>query len=204
MTSFRKINNKNNIEMIATWIYQTEYSFNRLFFNDSVRAVTGIERLIMSDTINPYHRKFITICYDDDPNEILGIVVGYKGSDVSFDSKFKAIYDTSCSEIALIFLNEIANKLNSSTVKPDEYYIGNLYVDPKHRNKHIGSKLVQYSKRIAKQGDSNKVILDVKCEKKELLDYYRKLGFEVSGTNFYRFFGKIEGCYAMSCELCRE
>ena len=60
MTSFRKINNQDNIEMIATWIYQTEYSFNRLFFNDSIRAVTGIERLIMSDSINPYHRKFIT------------------------------------------------------------------------------------------------------------------------------------------------
>lgn len=187
--------------MIATWIYQTEDSFNRLFFNDSVRAVTGIERLIMSDNINPYHRKFITICYDENPNEILGIVVGYKGSDLRFDSKFKAIYDTSCSSIPFIFLNEIVNKLNSSTVKSDEYYIGNLYVNPKHRKKGIGSKLVQYSKRIAKQEGSNIVVLDVKREKKELLDYYRKLGFEVSGTNFYRFLGKTEGCYAMSCDL---
>ena len=201
MTSFRKINNQDNIELIATWIYQTEFSFNRLFFNDSIRAVTGIERLIMSDSINPYHRKFITICYDGNPNEILGIVVGYKGSDLRLDSKFKAIYDTSCSDIPLIFLNEIVNHFNSSTVEPNEYYIGNLYVNPKYRNKGVGSKLIQYSKRIARQEHSDRVVLDVKCEKEELLDYYRKLGFEVSGTNYYRFFGRIEGCYAMSCDL---
>ena len=35
----------------------------------------------------------------------------------------------------------------------------------------------------------------------EWLDYYRKLGFEISGTHFYRFLGKTYGTYAMSCSL---
>ena len=201
MTEFRKINSNDNIEMIATWIYQTEDSFNRLFFNDSVRAVTGIERLIMSDDINPYHRNFITVIYDDDPNEIGGIVVGYKGSQIQPYSKFKAIYETSCSEIFHILANEVVNKLNSSTIDDDEYYIGNLYVNPKYRNRGFGSKLVQYSKRKARMENSRVIILDVKRRKKELIDYYRKLGFEISGTHFYRFLGKTYGTYAMSCSL---
>lgn len=66
MTNFRNLNDYDDVGEIATWIYNTdEFTFNLLFYNDKVRAITAIERLIMSDYINPYHRNFITILYDE-------------------------------------------------------------------------------------------------------------------------------------------
>ena len=50
MTNFRNLNDYDDVGEIATWIYNTdEFTFNLLFYNDKVRAITAIERLIMSD-----------------------------------------------------------------------------------------------------------------------------------------------------------
>ena len=52
MINFRNLESYDDIRQIATWTYSTdEFVLNLLFYNDKVRAITGIERLIMSDYI---------------------------------------------------------------------------------------------------------------------------------------------------------
>ena len=83
MLHFRKLNENDDIDMVASWIYSTDhFLFDLLFDNDRIRATTGITRLINSSYINPYHRKFITVIYDED-SPIKGVCVGFKGSEIS-------------------------------------------------------------------------------------------------------------------------
>lgn len=202
MINFRNLESYDDIKQIATWIYNTdEFTFNLLFYNDKVRAITGIERLIMSDYINPYHRNFITIIYEDNPKEIQAIALAFKGSDISLEHTFKALYGTSCTSLRLIIQNSIVGILFASYVKDNEYYIGNLFTNPKHRKKGMGSKLVEKCKQNAKQLKCDAVLLDVEFKKPYLLDFYSKLGFKRDKNHYHKILGKTYGCYGLKCNL---
>lgn len=202
MTDFRKLESYDDIREIATWIYNTDkFTFNLLFLNDKIRAITGIERLIMSDYINPYHRKFITIIHDDNMHEVQGIATSFKGAYMSIEQEYKALYETSCTNIPLILQNTLVGRVFASTVKDNEYYLGNLYTNPKHRKKGIGTKLVEKCKQKARQSNCDAILLDVEFDKPYLLDFYGKIGFERYKNHYHKILGKTYGCYGLKCNL---
>lgn len=202
MLHFRKLNQNDDIDMIASWIYSTDtFTFNILFADDKIRAITGISRLIMSDFINPYHRKFITVIYEDDSPEIRGICVGYKGSELSIRKTLKALRATTCSHLPLMIQFLIIDEVFASKIHSNDYYIGNLYVNPACRGKKLGTKLVEKTKQIANQSNSDAVLLDVEYDKEYLLDFYDKLGFKFDSKNYHRLLGKTYGCYGLKYDL---
>ncbi len=202
MINFRQLDSNDDIDMIASWIYSTDrFLFDLLFSNDRIRAITGISRLIMSDYINPYHRNFIQVIYEEDSKEVCGIVVGFKGSQTSTEQTYRAMMDTSCTTLFLIVQNSVLSKLLASNIRRNDYYIGNLYVNPIYRKCGLGSKLVEKSKQLARQSNCDNVLLDVEYDKPYLLDFYDKLGFKKDSKNYHKILGKTYGCYGLKCNL---
>lgn len=202
MLRFRKLNENDDIDMIASWIYSTDqFSFDALFSNDKIRAVTGITRLINSNYINPYHRKFITVIYDEGSPEIKGICVGFKGSEITIREAYMAMQDTSCTNLPRMMQFAVLTELLASKVRSKDYYIGNLYVNPLYRGEQLGTKLVEKAKQMASQSNCNAVLLDVEYSKPYLLDFYKKLGFKRDSKNYHRLLGKTYGCYGLKFDL---
>ncbi|MDY2745473.1 MAG: GNAT family N-acetyltransferase [Methanosphaera sp.] len=202
MTNFRKLNENDDIETIAAWIYSTDtFLFNPLFFNDKIRAITGIERLITSNYSNPYHRDYIIVIYDENPDIIEGVAVSFRGSDISVEQTIKAMRDTSCTSLPLILQYSVNSRLFASHIRDNDYYLGNLYVNPEYRKNGNGSKLVEKCKQLARQSNCKQILLDVEYTKPYLLDFYAKLGFKKSSKNYHRIFGKTYGCYGLKCKL---
>lgn len=201
MLHFRKLNENDDIDMVASWIYSTDrFLFDLLFDNDRIRATTGIARLINSSYVNPYHRKFITVIYDED-SPIKGVCVGFKGSEISLRETFKAMRDTTCTNLPRIVQNAVLSEIFASKIRSKDYYIGNLYVDPLYRGESLGTKLVEKSKQIASQSNCDAVLLDVEYDKPYLLDFYKKLGFKRDSKNYHRLLGRTYGCYGLKFDL---
>lgn len=200
MTSFRKINEDDDITRIARGIYYTDkFLFNILFGNEEF-SIDVISHLITSKYINQYHKNFITLIYDENPKEIEGFVVGYKGSDVSFKSTYKSFEKNNIKTMSII-LNIILCRFFASKIKNNDYYIGNLYVFEQYRHKGNGSKLIEKSKQIARQQNSSSVLLDVEYDKDYLLGFYKKFGFKRNSKNYHRILGKTYGCYGLKCTI---
>jgi len=200
MTAFRKLE-YDEASIVAPWIYQTDmFLFDKLFKNKD-NAISAIRQLIESDHVNPYHRRFITVVYTDNPKDILGISVSFKGCDVSDEDTFNALMDTQKTDVKRIILAKILDLLFASYIRKNDYYIGNLYVTGKYRKNSLGSKLVEKCKQMARQSNSNNILLDVEYSKDYLLDFYSKFGFERNNDNFHEIIGKTYGCYGMKCKL---
>ncbi len=199
MIKYRMLEETDNLDQICDWIYQTDkFLFNRLFVNDKKRAISGIKKLIDSPIINPYHRKFFLVAYDDVyQNDIQGIAISFKGSDITLKEELKAIRETGYSNLGSILEKPVIDYFLASSIKRNDYYIGNLYVNPKYRKNKIGSKLVKECINKARELNCDNVLLDVEYKKENLPKFYEKLGFKKDSKNYLRFFGKVYGCHGM-------
>lgn len=201
MTNFRKLTDNDDIQRISTWIYLTDsFTFDKVFLNKE-NAIGAIGLLINSKYINPYHRKFITIVYDTNPETIIAVAVAFKGSDITFKDTFKAFVEIDSTPISRVVLYEVLGVIFASYIRNNDYYLGNLYVDESYRNKSIGSKLVEKIKQKARQCNCGNLLLDVEYNKQSLLSFYEKLGFEKNSRNYHRFIGKTYGCYGMRYKI---
>ena len=199
---FRNFKNTDDVDKIAGWIYETdEIEFNYLFSNDEIRAKTALGRLIRSDHINPYHRNFIMVVADDRTDEIMGVAIAYKGSQVSLKEKYRALIKTECTDNISIAGYFMIGELFTLAIDDEDYYLGNLYVDEKYRHMHLGSKLVNKVKENAKLLNCNNITLDVVYNKPYLLKFYEKLDFIEDGMNYHKILSKEYGCYAMKHPL---
>lgn len=201
MTNFRKLTLEDDIEKVAGWIYSTDtILFNFLFSNES-DAKKSIEFLIKSKYVNPYHRKFISVIYDDNPDDFHGIAVAYKGEYISLTESMKAFLSTYSVTLPKLVLVKIFDDIFSSRVKKHDFYLGNLYVDEDYRHKSYGSKLIEKTKQAARQSNSKNLLLDVEYSKKELLKYYEKFGFKLNAKKYHKIYSTTYGCYSMKYKL---
>ena len=201
MTSFRKINSKEDTVKFAQWIYSTDkFLFNHVY-KDKNTAIEALNKLINCDYVNEYHRDFITLIYDDNPDEPRGLSVSFRGNQVSRENTFKALESTGCATFSAILLNSLLGRFFASNIGYDDYYIGNLYVDEKYRKKGVGSKLVEKCKQTARQQNCRNVLLDVDYDKSYLLDFYGKLGFIKDSKNYHKILATTYGCYGLKYKL---
>lgn len=198
---FRKLKNTDDIDEIAEWIYSTEEFLCNILFKDKIQSITALGRLIQRQHINPYHKSFITLICDDETDQPMGVSVSFKGSQISSKETYKAFVETSCSNTFLIMGGLIGCEFFASKIGTKDYYIGNLYVDEKHRHKHLGSKLVNKEKANASYLNCENVLLDVEYDKSYLLDFYGKLGFVEDSKNYHEVMGKTYGCYGLKYSL---
>jgi len=197
MTGFRKLNDDDNIKKVALWIYSSNAElFDKIFLNKS-HAVSAIGKLITSEYINPYHRKFITVLYQDNPNLICAIAVSFKGSEITLPDTFDAFRVAGNVNIKRVLLYELVSIMFSSHIKYNDYYLANLYVDKKYRKKNLVVKLIEKIKQKARQTNSNNLFIDIECDNLSLIDFYSKLDFERYNLNYHTIIRRRLGYTSM-------
>lgn len=219
MIVYRPLCENDDLNIISDWIYQTDKIFNFLF-KTKENAIDAISKLILSNTKNLYHKDFITVASEGD--DILGIVISYRGCDFSYSEVVKALLDTHCTSYFRAHMFPVLDEILASYVGDNEYYIGILYVNPNFRHNKMGSKLVNYCINEAKNLNCDCVKLDVESFKKSLPNFYAKFGFKQDSYNFFKSinsynhnfiltmigkvcishsFGLDYGCYGMKLNL---
>lgn len=193
MTGFRKINDEDDIETFAKWIYLTDQFLFTKLFKDETDSVKAIVELINNDYLNEYHRNFITLIYEDNPDEVRGMIISFRTISISNESTYNALNSLSSMNHKSIVLNFAFGKFFASYRGDNDYYIGNLYVKENYRNQGFGSKLVEKSKQMARQLRCKNILLDVEYDKPYLIYFYGKLGFEQNSKNYFKLFGKTYG-----------
>lgn len=201
MTSFRGLSEDDDRLRIASGIYETDMLLFDLLFGNKSYSVDAISRMIDSSYINEFHKSFITVVYDRDPDLVEGFVVSYPGRVLSLESTFLALEETKRASLESIFLNRILEIFFSSRTVARDYYIGNLYVYDEFRHKGLGSKLVEKAKQKARIKNMRYVKVDVEYDKKNLLDFYSKLGFKKDSENYHKILGNTYGCYGLKYEI---
>lgn len=201
MTSFRGLSENDDRLRIASGIYETDRLLFDLLFGNKSYSVDAISRMIDSSYINEYHKSFITVVYDRNPDLVEGFVVSYPGRALSLESTFLALEETKRASLESIFLNRILEIFFSSRTGARDYYIGNLYVYDEFRHKGLGSKLVEKAKQKARIKNMRYVKADVEYDKKNLLDFYGKLGFKNDSENYHKILGNTYGCYGLKYEI---
>lgn len=200
-TSFRKIEEKDDLALIATGIYNTDNKFFNTLFKDKKTSIKVLYQLITSKYHNPYHKDFITIVYDENIGEIAGFMISYMGRQIDLNSVLLAYEAIPQVNLSSIILDNIMSFIFSSKIIKSEYYLGNLFVFQKYRNKGYGSKLVEKSKQKARVNNARNILLDVDYNDRKLLKFYQKRGFKKFRSNYHKLMGLTFGTVGLKCEL---
>lgn len=70
---------------------------------------------------------------------------------------------------------------------PKEYYISNIAVYPEYRRKGIGTKLISWIEKEARNNKIKRLVLDVEKENSGAIRLYRKLGFSIASSSHITF-----------------
>ncbi len=200
MTSFRKLYKNDDISLIANGIYFNERTVFDTIFNGKQEAVEVIKKLITSEYVNEYHGFFITVIYDESPEQIEGFVITYKKDQIPRNSAINAYADSNEISLPMILLNSIMGRFRYKLTK-DDYIIKNLYVLEDYRNKGHATKLIKKSIQKARQYNARKVILDVEEGNSYLMDLFIKLGFEENNERMGPLMEKLRGYNRLKFEL---
>ncbi|MFT3903085.1 MAG: GNAT family N-acetyltransferase [Niabella sp.] len=70
----------------------------------------------------------------------------------------------------------------SLTEKDDNLYLGTLAVSPQSQGSGIGKKLLTAAKELAREKEKKQITLTVISARKELIEWYERLGFKKTGN----------------------
>jgi len=135
----------------------------------------------------------------DGDGGVLGILVSFRGDDVTFWKEFKAyskilgFYDL----LRHVFKGTLINELLTASIGPGDYYISNIAVDPEFRSQGIGTCILENALKLAEDSGCRKVILNVTLNNERALEFYKKFGFKVTGKNTTDWIFKDQGTFDM-------
>jgi GNAT superfamily N-acetyltransferase len=200
MTSFRKLYKNDDMIPIANGIYLNNKTLFDALFSDKKQAIETIVKLINSEYVNEFHGFFITVIYDEDPDQIEGFIISYKIDQIPRSSTFKAFKDTENFSLPYIHFNRMIDVFKYNLMK-NVYVIKELYVFEEYRKKGHGTRLVKKSLQKAREYNSSDVIVDVEYGNEYLLNFFRKIGFKHKEISYKRFIGKVPGHYRLEYEF---
>jgi len=117
----------------------------------------------------------------DGDGGVLGILVSFRGDDVTFWKEFKAyskilgFYDL----LRHVFKGTLINELLTASIGPGDYYISNIAVDPEFRSQGIGTCILENALKLAEDSGCRKVILNVTLNNERALEFYKSLVLRV-------------------------
>ncbi len=135
----------------------------------------------------------------DGDGGVLGILVSFRGDDVTFWKEFKAyskilgFYDL----LRHVFKGTLINELLTASIGPGDYYISNIAVDPEFRSQGIGTCILENALKLAEDSGCRKVILNVTLNNERALEFYKKFGFKGTGKNTTDWIFKDQGTFDM-------
>ena len=189
--------NKHNIYKVSELIYETELSiFRPLIGKDRNEAIENIKMLIMSEK-NTFSHENIHVVTDDN-EEVLGILVAFKGDDMGFWDDIKAYHNilNLTAFLKYVIKGKAIDKLLTTSVGKNDYYLSNVAVNPACRGQGIGTFILENAVKVAKKRKCERVLLDVTF-KNRAKGLYQRFGFRINDKNASRWIWADEGTYGM-------
>ena len=189
---------KHDLEMVSELIYETDKNlFGTFLDKNPTSAIKKLKNLIMAGK-NSYGHEHIYIAQDND-DRIMGILVAFRGEEVTFLEEVKIFSETMnfFDFLKLTLVKPIYDKITASSIENDDFYIGNLVVANGLRGKGIGTELLKSSFKLGSDKNCKRVLLDVIFENDNARKLYERIGFKVCGEKHFKWLGKSEGTYGM-------
>ncbi|MCK4433659.1 MAG: GNAT family N-acetyltransferase [Methanomicrobia archaeon] len=136
--------------------------------------------------------------------ELAGLYIGYTGEKKKYYEGMPDLraFLKAFNVLKILILTiklPILNRLLTSKLENDEYYLSNLVVDSKFRGRGIGSILLDHAIENAKKEECTSVILDADMNNKKIISFYKRIGFKIVGKNEIKIMK--EGTYKMALNL---
>lgn len=193
---------QHDLGKVSELIYETELViFRSLIGKDETEAIGNITRLIRMRN-NLFGSENIHVVSDDD-HEILGILVSFKGKDVTDWKELKAyskILDFS-GFLKYLIKGTLIDKLLTAKVGSDDYYLSNVAVVPDFRGQGIGTYILENALKLAEEAGCPRVILNVTLKNKKALKFYKRFGFKLNGKNTANWIFKDQGTFDMELSI---
>ena len=193
---------KHNLNDVAELVYKTEPELTKMFFGkNKFKAMQRIVKLIKNKS-NSFSYKNIFLAHEN--NRVLGIVIGQGGNEIDKEEEKKAISNTLDILGALrllIYDKLLVNRILTTAIKPDDFYISVICVNNKYKRKGIGENLIKSSVNIAKKKNCSRIILDVSKENYSAIKFYKKNGFRIYDEVNTRFLLNKINVYKMELIL---
>jgi ribosomal protein S18 acetylase RimI-like enzyme len=189
---------EHDLELVTELIYETDHNlFNTFLDKNKDNAVEKLKKLILAGK-NSYSHEHIYIAQDDDDG-IMGILVGFRGDEVTLFEEIRIFSKTMnfFDFLKLALIKPVYDKITASSIHKNDFYIGNLVVNPEYRGQGIGTEILKTSLLIARDKKCKRVLLDVIFENYRAKKLYESLGFKVCGEKNFKWLGKSEGTYGM-------
>lgn len=196
---------KHDISLVTELIFETDKNlFGTFLDKNRTIAITKLKKLIMAgNNVYGYENIFVA---ENQSKKIIGILVAYRGDELKFKDQAKIFKTTMkfSDFLKLTFLKPVYDRITSSRIEADDYYIGNLVVTQSLRSHGVGSEILKQSIKIASNKKCKRVLLDVIFENGRAKKFYKRNGFNICGVKNFKWLGKSEGTYGMEYLLICE
>ena len=196
----KKIEEKDYL-LVAELIYDTSIELSEFIFGKREKNILPIKKLIEIGN-NSFGYENIYGYYLN--KELAGLYVGYTGEKKKYYGGMPDLraFLKAFNILKILILTiklPILNRLLTSKLENDEYYLSNLVVDSKFRGRGIGSILLDHAIENAKKEECTSVILDADMNNKKIISFYKRIGFKIVGKNEIKIIK--EGTYKMALNL---
>jgi ribosomal protein S18 acetylase RimI-like enzyme len=189
---------KHDLDVVSELIYETDKNLFITFLDRKQNnAVKKLKKLILAGK-NSYGYEHVYVAQNDS-GEMIGILVAFRGDEISFIQESKIFWDTMnfFDFVKLTIIKPFYDKITASSIKGQDFYIGNLVVAPEYRGHGIGTEILKSSFKIASEKKCRRVLLDVIFENDKAKKLYERIGFTICGEKNIKWLGKSEGTYGM-------
>jgi ribosomal protein S18 acetylase RimI-like enzyme len=186
--------NVHDLQLVSELIYETDKDLFKIFFDkDRDKALLKLQKIIKAGN-NCYGREHIYVA-EDDSARVTGILTAFRGDEIKFLDEAKVYADTMgiLDFLKMVLVKPIFDRISASSIGGDDFYIGNIAVDPNIRGGGIGTFLLKESFKIAKDKNCKRMLLDVLFYNMKAKQWYEKHGFKVYGEKRFKWFGLDEG-----------
>ncbi len=189
---------QHDLGMVSKLIYETELEiFRAILGKNETEGIKNIKSLIKAGN-NLFGSENIHVVSDDD-DRVLGILVSFRGDEITFWKEFKAyskildFYDL----LRYVFKGTLINELLTASIGPGDYYISNIAVDHEFRSQGIGTYILENALKLVEDSGCQKVVLNVTLKNIRALKFYERFGFKVNGKNTAEWIFKDQGTFDM-------
>lgn len=179
---FKKASINDDLEKIAELIFYTDDYIYPYWFETVEKCKSELPRLMKEDKFY-FNLDNIYIAVNSD-NVVLGLIcIVDKSTDLSYDYEpLKNI-----NERYRFTIEHYIFGLIEEVKEADFAYISNICVDPKFRDLHVGTFLINHLLELYKKKKFEEIVLDVLAENPRAIHLYEKMGFRKSSDDFEGF-----------------
>lgn len=192
--------NKHDLNKVANLMYETDAETFNFYFFTKENAAKRIEILVEAGNSNWGHENIYLATGKN--NQVFGLLLAYTKEEEDTKNDFMLYFKNLnlLDAFKFVFL-DIGDIWAGVDLKKGDFYISDLAVDEKCRNKWIGTFLLEKSLELAREKRCKRAVLDVNVENEGALRLYKRFGFKIFNKKTIWWFGGKMGVYNMEYKL---